>query len=134
MTTYYKQKAYLDAAPSWRYLIQNCPRASKNTYIIGSKIMELKIKQAATEELKALYVDSLLMNQDMRMKYFPNNKPNKQLAKKAIYLLKYRLQNEYKTAFAMLDSAFNNGSDELSEYDFKMYIYCYKLISCLLNN
>ncbi|MFT6746243.1 MAG: tetratricopeptide (TPR) repeat protein [Glaciecola sp.] len=128
MTTYYKQKSYLDAAPSWRYIIKNCPRASKNTYIIGNKIMELNIRNASTEESKALFVDSLLMNQDMRMKHFPKNKPNKQLAKKAIYLLKYRLKQEYKTAFTLLDSAFKTGPDELNAYDFKMYMYCYKLM------
>lgn len=128
MTTYYKQKAYLDAAPSWRYIITNCPQASKNTYIIGSKLMELNIKNATTEESKSSYIDSLLMNQDLRMKHFPKNKPNKQLAKKAIYLLKYRLKKEYKTAFTLLDSAFKTGVDELNAYDFKMYMYCYKLM------
>jgi len=128
MTTYYKQKAYLSAAPSWRYIIENCPESSKNTYIIGSKIMEQYIKEADSVELKSLYVDSLLMNQDLRIKYFPNQKPNKQKAKKAIYLLKYRLKEEYKTAFQLLDSAFSNGPTELSAYDFQMYMYCYKLM------
>jgi tetratricopeptide (TPR) repeat protein len=128
MTTYYKQKAYLSAAPSWRYIIENCPESSKNTYIIGSKIMEQYIKEADSPELKYLYVDSLLMNQDLRIKYFPNQKPNKQKAKKAIYLLKYRLKEEYQTAFQLLDSAFTNGPNELSAYDFQMYLYCYKLM------
>jgi len=128
MTTYYKQKSYIDAASSWRYIIQNCPQASKNTYIIGSKIMELYVKQASSPEIKSLYVDSLLLIQDLRMKYFPKNKPNKQLAKKAIYLLKYRLKKEYNTAFHLLDSAFKKGPKELSAYDFKMYMYCYKLM------
>jgi tetratricopeptide (TPR) repeat protein len=128
MTTYYKQKAYLNAAPSWRYVIKNCPQASKNTYIIGAKIMELFIKEATDEQQKSSYVDSLLLIQDMRMKYFPHNTPNKHLAKKAIYLLKYRLKKEYKTAFHLLDSAFKKEPKELSAYDMKMYLYCYKLM------
>lgn len=128
MTTYYKQKDYASAAPSWRYLIKNCPQASKNTFIIGSEIMELFVKEATSPEQKAQYVDSLLMNQDLRLTYFPESEPNKQLAKKAIYLLRYRLKKEYKTAFSLLDSAFVKGPEELTAYDLKMYLYCYKLM------
>lgn len=128
MTTYYKQKAYSDAASSWRYVFTNCPQASKNTFIIGSKIMEHLIKQESNKELQEQYVDTLLMIQDERISHFPENKVNKIIAKKAIYLLKYRLKKEYNNAFTLLDSAFSNGASELSAYDFKMYMYCYKLM------
>lgn len=128
MTTYYKQKAYKDALPSWRYVFSNCPQASKNTYIIGSKIMESLIKETSDKQLKKQYVDTLLLIQDLRIKYFPKNKTNKTLAKKATYLLKYRLKTEYQTAYTLFDSAFSNGANELSAYDFKMYMYCYNLM------
>ena len=128
LTTYYKQKAYADGGPSLSYLLKNCPQASKNIYIIGNKVFETLIESAINEELKEKYIDSLILLQDWRIKYFPENKQNQIRADKAVYLLKYRLQNEYTQAFNLLDSSFKAGTEDLNYYDLYMYMYAYNLM------
>lgn len=128
LVTYYKQKAYKEAAPSLRWLLNNSPEASKNIYIIGNKVYETLIKEASADDLKKGYVDSLLLLQDWRMKYFPQNNINQIRVDKAIYLLKYRLKDEYPKAFSLLDSSFQAAPQEFSPYELYMYMYCYKIM------
>ena len=45
-----------------------------------------------------------------------------------MYLLKYRLKDEYTQAFSLLDSSFKEGKEELSYYDLYMYMYSYNLM------
>ena len=42
----YSKKKYDDAYPNWRSVVDNCPMASKNTFVHGPVILEHKIKQA----------------------------------------------------------------------------------------
>ena len=128
LSTYYKQKAYLDAGLSFRYLLKNCPRASKNIYIIGNLVLEAEIKQAPNDTVKGQLIDSLLLLQDLRLKYFPGKDPNKIRSAKAIYLLKYKLKTHYTEAFSLLDTAFTTNPAKLKPYQLKMYMYCYKLV------
>ena len=37
---FYKQKNYNDAVNPWREVYNNCPQASKNTFIKGANILE----------------------------------------------------------------------------------------------
>jgi tetratricopeptide (TPR) repeat protein len=110
MQTYYKQKAYEDAARSYRKCLVECPEASKNTYIIGEKITKNFIKlNKNNKELKSKYVDSLLMVYDLRMKYFPGDKKSqmKILESKGKALAQYRINNSMEEAYLLLDSAVN---------------------------
>ena len=121
MTTYYKQKAYKDAKPSFQYLLSSCPQASKNIYIIGSVILEEELEQATDENQKNRLVDSLLLLQDLRVKYFSTEEANAYRAKKAIYLIKHR-SSEAELAFKMLDSCFSTQPSDLSLYELQIFM------------
>ena len=45
MQTYYNQKAYEDAARSYRKCLNRCPESSKNIYIVGERVMKHYIKK-----------------------------------------------------------------------------------------
>ena len=124
MTTYYKQKAYLDAKPSFHYLLSSCPQSSKNIYIIGSKVLEEEIEMTKDDAKKDILVDSLLLLQDLRVKYFSPEEANTYRAKKAIYLVKYR-SSEAEKAFSMLDSSFKENPSDLSLYELQIYMKVY---------
>jgi tetratricopeptide (TPR) repeat protein len=110
MQTYYKQKAYVDAARTYRKCLLGCPESSKNIYIIGEKIIKNYIKlNKDNKELKSKYVDSLLMIYDLRMKYFPGDKKSqmKILESKGKALAQYRINSSMEEAYLLLDSAVN---------------------------
>lgn len=68
---YYKQKAYADALPFWRYVFFNAPKASKNTYIRGAKMYKELIKNAEGE-VKEAFTDTLLAIYEARTKSYPS--------------------------------------------------------------
>ena len=65
---YYKQKNYADALNSWRWTFLNCPESSGNIYKNGPKIIKERMK--ADEENRSVYIDTLMMVFDQRIKYF----------------------------------------------------------------
>ena len=77
MSTYYKQKAYLDALPSVRKVLEICPQASKNVYIIGEKIYRELLKTETNEAKKQGYVDTLELLLSNRLKYFADTPEEK---------------------------------------------------------
>lgn len=66
-----KSKSYDQAWDSWSYVFENCPGASKNTFIKGPSIVKAKIKGTADVAEKAKYKAMLMDVYDMRLKYFP---------------------------------------------------------------
>ena len=73
---YFKQKAYADALPYWRYVFFNAPKYSKNTYIRGAKLYKALIKES-TGEAKEMYIDTLLAIYEVRVKAFPSGTSEK---------------------------------------------------------
>lgn len=69
-TEFYKQKNYKDALPHWRYVFNNCPMASQNTFIAGTKIISYKIDEAKDAKTRNAYIDTLMMVYESRIKYF----------------------------------------------------------------
>lgn len=67
---YYKQKNYADANEPWKVVYMECPKASKNIYIDGIKMIKASIKKAESDEQKKLLTDSLLNIYNKRIKYF----------------------------------------------------------------
>lgn len=83
----YKNAAVKDAIGPWRWVFNNCPLASQNTYIDGLSIIEYYLKTAKTDEAKAKYVDTIMMIYDNRIKYF--GREGYILGRKGADLLKY---------------------------------------------
>ncbi|OQX80227.1 MAG: hypothetical protein B6D64_03510 [Bacteroidetes bacterium 4484_276] len=92
----YKNAAIHDAIGSWRWVFNNCPQASQNTYIDGLKMMEFFMKAEKTEEGKLKYLDTIMMNYDQRIKYF--GREGYVLGRKGSDLFKYAPQ-EYEKAY-----------------------------------
>ena len=69
----YKGTAINDALDSWRWLLDNAPRASQNMYIHGSKMYRYLIKKADTEKRKEGLLDTLMTIYDKRLTYFPTD-------------------------------------------------------------
>jgi len=84
---YVKQKNYIEALPGWRKVFTNCPLATKNIYIDGSKIYRYLIEAEKNDEVKKKLVDTLMMIYDQRIKYFAQEGEN--LARKAVDLFQY---------------------------------------------
>lgn len=67
---------YKDAYDFWTKVYDNCPGASKDTYIIGAELLNWKIEQAQTPEEKKEWVGKLMEMYDTRIKYFGDDPEN----------------------------------------------------------
>lgn len=67
----YKNSAVNDAQKPWRWVFENCPRASENIYLDGANMTEYRIKKAKNAEVKNALIDSLMLIYDRRLEYFP---------------------------------------------------------------
>lgn len=56
----------------WRWVFNNCPMGSENTYVDGVRIMQWRIENAKNEETRQKLIDTLMMVYDQRLEYFPN--------------------------------------------------------------
>ncbi|MFW5872753.1 MAG: tetratricopeptide repeat protein, partial [bacterium] len=74
-STYYDQDRYQEAKPYWKEVFSNCPCASKNIYIAGTKMYKTFMKDnSGNNEVVYGLVDTLIMIYDKRMQYFPKDK------------------------------------------------------------
>ncbi|MBP5614435.1 MAG: tetratricopeptide repeat protein [Bacteroidales bacterium] len=96
----YSKKKYDDAYPNWRSVVDNCPMASKNTFVHGPVILEHKIKQAKAAGDTASYqkfIQELFDLFDLRMKYYPADE-GYCLGQIGFYTMKYR-GSQYEKAY-----------------------------------
>lgn len=69
----YDSPVIKDIIGPWRWVFNNCPLASENTYIDGVKIMQYRIEKEKDANIKSKLIDSLMMIYDQRIQYFPNH-------------------------------------------------------------
>lgn len=69
----YKNAAVIDAQKPWRWVFENCPRASQNIYLDGATMLKYNFKKASSDEVKERLIDTLLMIHERRIQYFPND-------------------------------------------------------------
>ena len=67
---YFKQGNYIDAIDPWRWIFNNCPAATKRTYLNGVTMYEKFMADEKDPAVKAKLLDTLLMIYDQRIKYF----------------------------------------------------------------
>lgn len=75
----------------WRYFIKKCPDKSELIYIQGIEIFKFLANSTADSLKEELYLDTLFLNYDLRLKYF--NDSSNILARKAMDIAKYRPDN-----------------------------------------
>jgi len=84
----YQNETVKDAIGPWRWVFQNCPLGTENTYIDGVKIMQYEIENAKDPVLKNKFIDTLMMVYDQRIQYF--GKEGYVLGRKGVDLMNYR--------------------------------------------
>ena len=87
---YVKMGNYKAAIPPLQYLINVAPNLNKSLYVNGSKIYDNLAKTEKDKTQQLVYVDSLLMMYDLRMKYFNDsvNVMNRKIFKAYKYYIK----------------------------------------------
>jgi len=97
---FYKQKNYKDALNDWRHVYQNCPAASKNTFIRGASIYKNLINAEKDDAKKQALIDTLMMIYDQRIVYFKQE--GAVLANKGSDLYNYRGKDVAGDVYQML--------------------------------
>lgn len=97
---FYKQKNYKDALNDWRYVYQNCPAASKNTFIRGASIYKNLINAEKDAAKKSALIDTLMMVYDQRIVNFKQE--GAVLASKGVDLYSYRGKDAASDVYEML--------------------------------
>jgi len=146
-----KQKDYVTAYKPWSYLYHYYPISSKNIYIKASKILGYKFKStiATAKEVKKkydesnspedlaevkrllaeknLWIDTLFMSYDQRIKYYGDAKKKGKgyvLIEKGIAMYKYRKKDTIQTAYKVLGEGMklegDNSKISAFQYYFKM--------------
>jgi hypothetical protein len=67
-----KQNDYESAFRHWRIIYKTYPKSTAQIYIDGLKIMDYKMEKAMDTRTKTLYLDSMMLIYDKRMKYMDN--------------------------------------------------------------
>ena len=97
----------------WLSCYLNCPASRKNIYIMGANILKYKIKNAANDDEKNAFIDTLMNLYDKRFKYdFCNESYS--LGKKGIDLLTYRVA-DIKIAYGYLKKSVEISGDDVEE-------------------
>ena len=97
---FYKQKNYNDALVYWRKVYNDCPAASKNTFIRGASILKNLIKAEKDAAKKEKLIDTLMMVYDQRIVHFKQE--GAVLANKGVDLYTYRGKEASADVYEML--------------------------------
>lgn len=98
----FKTKPLLEQSMIWKYMVMNCPHATKRTYIYGEKTYKNLILEEDNSERREGLIDTLLLNYDLRLEYFKDSA--QVFYRKAVAILHYR-KSEIKTAYYLLKEA-----------------------------
>ena len=130
MSTYYKQKAYLDALPSVRKVLEICPQSTRNLYIIGEKVYRELLKTETNEAKKQGYVDTLEILLTNRLKYFADSPEEKAKITTSLGSLigHYMIKDRYEEAYKMLKEVLNTYPNEFTTYELQIFMYNAKVM------
>ena len=128
-TEYFKQKNYEDAYTSWSWCLNNCPQSSKNIYIQGTTIIEYFIAKESDVNKKNLWIDTLMMIFDNRIKYF--GEEGFVLGRKAISMWKY-YPEKTKDIYDVMKRSFQLGKEN-TEFNILQLIMTFG-VSLYVNN
>ncbi len=103
----YNSPVIKDIISPWRWVFQNCPMASENTYVDGVKIMQYRIENEKDAINKGKLIDTLMMVYDQRIQYFPNH---------------------FKSGRPQQGAILGRKGVDLSTYDQERYIDAYEIL------
>ncbi|MCX7954662.1 MAG: tetratricopeptide repeat protein [Bacteroidales bacterium] len=99
---FYKQGNYHDAYEPWSSVFRECPKASKNTFIHGTKIVWDRIINTKDPNIKQKYIDTLMLVYDKRIEFF--NEKGKVLGYKGADFNKLFPEKKTETLKILLES------------------------------
>jgi len=102
---FYKQNNYEDAQEPWTIVYRECPKASKNIYLHGEKMIKDAIENTEDEEKKTELIDSLMNLYDQRIDYF--GQEGFVIGKKGTNFLKYaeKTVDNFQKAYDLLEKS-----------------------------
>lgn len=112
MNQYVRIKTYEYAYDAWRSCFYDCPEASKNIYIHGTKILKYKIDNAEDEVTKKAYLDTLMLIYDQRMEYF--HQEGNVYGRKGLDLLRYE-KTAVEEAYGYLEKSVDLSGPKVDE-------------------
>jgi tetratricopeptide (TPR) repeat protein len=112
MSEYVKINSLDLAYDAWRYCFFNCPKASKNIYVNGAKIVKNKIENEEDETTRNAWVDTLMMLYDQRIQYF--QQAGYVNGFKGIDLLRYR-KSAIEEAYGYLEKSVDMRDEKVDE-------------------
>jgi tetratricopeptide (TPR) repeat protein len=69
---FFKQEDYKSAMPHWRKLYKFYPKSTAQIYIDGVRMYDILMEKAPDAHTKSIYLDSIMMVFDKRIKYMDN--------------------------------------------------------------
>ena len=121
-----------DALKSWRWVYQNCPKATENIYVDGVKMFSYKIKKAKEASLKEGLIDTLMSVYDQRIKYFPihyktkKSQVGKILGRKGVDYYKLDPSKNYLKTYEILNEAIELDAENAKG---PVYIYFFRSVT-----
>lgn len=95
----FKNASWKDAYGPWRWVFLNCPQSTVNIFLHGEGLLDEVINNEPDKTKKEMYIDTLMMLYDNRIKYYGNE--GYVLGKKGVDLYKLRPE-AYEEAYNIL--------------------------------
>src|SRR5690554_6898156 len=99
---YFKENMFDKAYEFWQIAYSTCPASSERMYLDGITMMDDKIKNATSDEVRAIYIDSLFLIYDQRIENF--GKEGYVLGRKGADMLRLA-QKDYESAYHVLEKS-----------------------------
>ena len=109
---FYDQKDYKSSIGPWRKLYKHYPKSTVNIYLHGINMYQTFIEGTTDLKLKNLYLDSLMLVYEKRIKYFDQKGFN--LGRQGTDYMKYTVNNDY-VADELKKSTLKKGYNYVSE-------------------
>lgn len=129
MQTAAKAEAYESALTPWTSVYENCPAASKNTFIYGPRIFKALYEKETDAAKKKEYLDKTMEIYDKRITFFGKDDPKETILvfKTYDYMELMGNQADQKQIYAWLSEAVNGLKDKMYPLD----AYSYYMVSSL---
>lgn len=130
MQTSAKAEDYKGALPSWTAVYENCPAASKNTFIYGPRIYKALFEAETDAAKKQQYIDKVMEMYDKRVQFFTDESKAGVLAYKTYdYMEMMGDKTDQKVIYKWLGEAINETKDKMNPLD----AYSYYMVASLNN-
>ncbi len=110
---FYDQKDYKSALNSWRKLYKTYPKSTMNIYLHGLNIYQSLVETTTDRHKKDLYIDTLMMVYDKRIKHFDQKGFN--LGRQGTDYIKYKLLDNDNLTDDQLKVIMKKGYNYLNE-------------------